>query len=113
MLTSFDPDRPPMRVGFFVTCLVDQLWSSVGASSVEVLRRVGCEVEFDDWRTADQRYYVSDTRKFSAATGWKQTVTVKRGVARLFSWLQAQRRRTRFVASPVARGEGISQAVNG
>ena len=34
-----------------MTCLVDQLWSSVGASSVEVLRRVGCEVEFDDRQT--------------------------------------------------------------
>jgi len=77
------------------------------------LRGEDCDVEFDDWRTADQRYYVSDTRRFSAATGWKQTVTVKQGVTRLFSWLQAQSRRTRFVASPVGRGEGISQAVNG
>jgi len=40
-----------MKVSLFVTCLVDQLWSSVGASSVEVLRRVGCEVEFDDRQT--------------------------------------------------------------
>ena len=40
-----------MRVSLFVTCLVDQLWSSVGTSSVEVLRRVGCDVEFDDRQT--------------------------------------------------------------
>ncbi len=40
-----------MRVSFFVTCLVDQLWTSVGVSSVEVLRRVGCEVEFDKRQT--------------------------------------------------------------
>src|SRR5262245_4298929 len=40
-----------MKVSLFVTCLVDQLWSNVGASSVEVLRRVGCEVEFDDRQT--------------------------------------------------------------
>jgi L-lactate dehydrogenase complex protein LldE len=40
-----------MRVSLFVTCLVDQLWCSVGASSVEVLRRAGCEVEFDDRQT--------------------------------------------------------------
>ena len=40
-----------MKVSLFVTCLVDQLWSSVGASSVKVLRRVGCEVEFDDRQT--------------------------------------------------------------
>lgn len=40
-----------MKVSLFVTCLVDQLWTSVGASSVEVLRRVGCEVEFDSRQT--------------------------------------------------------------
>ena len=40
-----------MKVSLFVTCLVDQLWSSVGTSSVEVLRRLGCEVEFDDRQT--------------------------------------------------------------
>ena len=40
-----------MRVGLFVTCLVDQLWPSIGASTVEVLRRAGCNVEFDDRQT--------------------------------------------------------------
>ena len=40
-----------MLVSLFVTCLVDQLWSGVGASCVEVLRRVGCEVEFDERQT--------------------------------------------------------------
>jgi L-lactate dehydrogenase complex protein LldE len=43
--------QPEMKVSLFVTCLVDQLWASVGTSSVEVLRRVGCEVEFDDRQT--------------------------------------------------------------
>ena len=40
-----------MRVSLFVTCLVDQLWSSVGESALEVLRRVGCDVEFDERQT--------------------------------------------------------------
>jgi L-lactate dehydrogenase complex protein LldE len=40
-----------MKVSLFVTCLVDQLWSNVGVSAVEVLRRVGCEVQFDDRQT--------------------------------------------------------------
>ena len=40
-----------MKVALFVTCLVDQLWTSIGVSSVEVLRRVGCEVEFDKRQT--------------------------------------------------------------
>ena len=40
-----------MKVSLFVTCLVDQLWSSIGTSTVAVLRRAGCEVEFDDRQT--------------------------------------------------------------
>jgi L-lactate dehydrogenase complex protein LldE len=40
-----------MRVSLFVTCLVDQLWPSIGTSAVEVLRRAGCEVEFDERQT--------------------------------------------------------------
>jgi L-lactate dehydrogenase complex protein LldE len=40
-----------MRVSLFVTCLVDQLWPSVGTSTVEVLRRAGCEVAFDARQT--------------------------------------------------------------
>ncbi len=40
-----------MRVSLFITCLVDQLWPSVGASAVEVLRRAGCEVVFDERQT--------------------------------------------------------------
>ena len=40
-----------MRVSLFATCLADQLWPSVASSTVEVLRRVGCEVEFDERQT--------------------------------------------------------------
>jgi len=43
--------QSPIKVGLFVTCLVDQLWSSIGTSTVEVLRRAGCEVEFDERQT--------------------------------------------------------------
>lgn len=45
-------------------------------------------VGFDDWRTGDQAYYVSDTRKFIEATGWKPQVSVSEGVARLVEWLR-------------------------
>jgi L-lactate dehydrogenase complex protein LldE len=37
---------PPMRVALFVTCLVDQLYPQVGVSTVRLLRRLGCTVEF-------------------------------------------------------------------
>ena len=40
-----------MRVALFVTCVVDQMWPAVGVSTVEVLRRVGCRVEFDQRQT--------------------------------------------------------------
>ena len=40
-----------MRVSLFITCLIDQLCPNVGASAVEVLRRAGCEVVFDERQT--------------------------------------------------------------
>jgi L-lactate dehydrogenase complex protein LldE len=40
-----------VRVSLFVTCLVDQLWPSVGVAAMQVLQRVGCSVEFDDRQT--------------------------------------------------------------
>jgi len=40
-----------MRVSLFVTCLVDQLWPSIGEGTVEVLERAGCEVVFDARQT--------------------------------------------------------------
>jgi len=44
-------------------------------------------VRFDAWRTADQRYYVSDVRAFHAATGWMPRTSVRAGACRLYSWL--------------------------
>jgi CDP-paratose 2-epimerase len=46
------------------------------------------KVSLEDWRTGDQRYYVSDTRKFQAATGWAPRVGVHEGVERLLLWLE-------------------------
>jgi len=40
------------------------------------------------WRPGDQRYYVSDTAKFSQATGWQTKVGVDEGVRRLYDWLK-------------------------
>jgi CDP-paratose 2-epimerase len=42
---------------------------------------------FECWRRADQRYYVSDIRRFQAATGWAPTVSLRAGVERLAAWL--------------------------
>jgi len=40
-----------VKVSLFVTCLVDQLRPEVGRGAVEVLRRAGCEVDFDPRQT--------------------------------------------------------------
>jgi CDP-paratose 2-epimerase len=48
------------------------------------------ERTFGDWRTGDQRYYVSDTSRFREATGWSPGVGVSEGVRRLRDWLQEE-----------------------
>jgi CDP-paratose 2-epimerase len=46
------------------------------------------QVEFDDWRIGDQKYYVSDTRKFTKRTGWHTKVPYMEGLMNLYSWLR-------------------------
>jgi CDP-paratose 2-epimerase len=72
------------------------------------IRAVRSEVRFDHWRTADQQYYVSDTRKFMEATGWFPRVGVREGLERLHAWFQQQRQESAapviFPASAVVEG---------
>jgi CDP-paratose 2-epimerase len=51
------------------------------------LHGVQPEVAHHPWRTGDQRYYVSDTRRFHEATGWRPRIGVIEGVRRLYEWL--------------------------
>jgi len=67
------------------------------------------DVKFDDWRPADQQYYVSDTRKFCNTTGWRPRVGVADGIARLYEWLQE----TRFASRPEEREEAVPVFANG
>ncbi len=46
---------------------------------------------FADWRQGDQRWYVSNTARFQAATGWQPRVSVREGITRLLAWLDLQR----------------------
>ncbi len=48
-------------------------------------------VRCEAWRTGDQRYYVSDTRRFQEAAGWRATVPAADGIERLYDWLLAER----------------------
>ena len=60
--------------------------------------------DMEPWRPADQRYYVSDTRKFQRATGWRPRTSVREGVSRLHAWLLEPRR----VAPVLATGRVAS-----
>jgi CDP-paratose 2-epimerase len=44
-------------------------------------------LRYGDWRHGDQRYYVTDTRKFARATGWEPKTGVEEGLQRLHAWL--------------------------
>lgn len=47
------------------------------------------KIDYGPWRQGDQRYYVSDTRAFQKATGWKTQVPAHEGIRRLADWLAA------------------------
>ncbi len=49
--SAHDERERKLRVSLFITCLIDQLWPAIGTSTVEVLRRAGCEVVFDERQT--------------------------------------------------------------
>ncbi|GGB79441.1 NAD-dependent dehydratase [Dyadobacter sediminis] len=46
------------------------------------------EVRLEEWRSSDQKYYVSDFNKFQAVTGWNPNVSPLEGVEKLIEWLQ-------------------------
>jgi len=56
------------------------------------------EVEYDDWRAGDQRYFVADTRAIRRELGLSRAVPWKEGVARLAAWLGE----TRFAPAEAA-----------
>ncbi|HEY3520606.1 MAG TPA: NAD-dependent epimerase/dehydratase family protein [Rhodanobacteraceae bacterium] len=66
-------------------------------SLLELLRKMDAlmgaapRVEHAPWRIGDQRWYVSDTRAFRDATGWRPGVGVDEGITRLHAWLCAAR----------------------
>jgi CDP-paratose 2-epimerase len=56
-------------------------------SCIKDLRGQPTDIKFDDWRSADQQYYVSDIRKFCNATGWYPKTGVREGIKQLYDWL--------------------------
>jgi CDP-paratose 2-epimerase len=63
------------------------------ASVLEVLEQIeqltgrSLRIRFDAWRVGDQRYYVSETARFSTATGWRPRTGMQQGMAALCEWL--------------------------
>jgi CDP-paratose 2-epimerase len=55
---------------------------------IERLTGAELRISFEDWRIGDQRYYVSDTERFRAATGWRPRTGVAQGLTALCEWLR-------------------------
>jgi len=54
---------------------------------IEALHGRRPEVRRADWRPGDQRWYVSDTTRFAALTGWRPRTGLDEGLRRLDAWL--------------------------
>jgi CDP-paratose 2-epimerase len=48
-------------------------------------------VDFEEWRTSDQKYFVSSISKFSKLTGWQPKVSAIEGIEKLYYWLNENR----------------------
>jgi CDP-paratose 2-epimerase len=65
----------------------------------ETLYGKRAKVRFARQRPGDQRYYVSDCRRFSAWTGWSPRVAVPDGMERLHGWLRQADATTRALST--------------
>jgi CDP-paratose 2-epimerase len=54
---------------------------------IEGMLRRRPSVSFEPWRTADQRWYVSDIRHAGRVLGWEPRVGPDEGLRRLLSWM--------------------------
>lgn len=54
---------------------------------IEIKKDQKIDIKFGEFRTGDQVYYVSDSRKFNKAVGWKPSVSMDKGIDKLYNWL--------------------------
>jgi CDP-paratose 2-epimerase len=59
---------------------------------VEIKNKQKIDLNYGDFRTGDQVYYVSDTKKFQQAVGWTPSVSIEEGLDHLYNWLCQQHR---------------------
>jgi CDP-paratose 2-epimerase len=69
---------------------------------IEELRGVRPEIELAEERPGDQRWYVSDTSRLRAATGWSPVVGAADGIEQLHRWLAGARSRAAGLARSAA-----------
>ncbi|WP_437710460.1 SDR family NAD(P)-dependent oxidoreductase [Sorangium sp. So ce448] len=70
-------------------------------------------IGFEGWRPGDQRYYVSDCRRLSAATGWWPRVRVREGVRRLHGWLREMTEATGAAKAAAGAGQPAKEPCAG
>jgi CDP-paratose 2-epimerase len=76
-------------------------------SMIQELQETLPPIKTGEWRAGDQKYYVSDIRKFRAFTGWLPRISVRQGVAELYQWLRdcgGRRDRPSVTESPDSLG---------
>ena len=66
---------------------------------LQILSEIGeltgrpADLRFSDWRPGDQRYFVADTRRATAALGLGRAVGWRDGLQRLARWIERERPR--------------------
>jgi CDP-paratose 2-epimerase len=67
---------------------------------IETMAKRKVDVEFEDWRNGDQKYYVSAIDKFSRLTGWQPKVKPVDGLIQLYNWLRENRLKSQDKPDP-------------
>lgn len=55
---------------------------------LEEYTRRKISVDYSDWRSGDQRVFISDIRKAKAEFGWEPKISVEKGVKKLYRWVE-------------------------
>jgi CDP-paratose 2-epimerase len=63
------------------------IWKEFGPLLEELMGHE-ITVSWDDWRSGDQRIYISDIRKAQEELNWKPQISVEVGIRKLYSWIQ-------------------------
>lgn len=77
------------------------VWREFGPALSEIVGRT-VSPSVGDWRPGDQLVYVSNTECIRKDLGWSPTVSVRRGIGRLYQWIKDNQREisTALVPAP-------------